>query len=177
MTYTKLLVETAAESRDILLGARGEIEAEMLRRHPGDSQARNEALDRSPLRMKIFFNLDASLEHPAVTLGANTVREALDIIEACLTKIQATQLLRYPGNEESQVSALQQTLRMSIHYDLADLDREGPLYVEDCLFLPYNGIPRGLRPSVHRGQPEARQAWPARGRPQRRGLARAFLGP
>ncbi|WP_282797342.1 hypothetical protein [Streptomyces sp. CC224B] len=177
MTYTKLCAHTGTQSRDILYGARGEIRAEMLRRYPGDRQARREALDTRPLRMKIFFDLDASLQHPTLTFGANTVRESLGIIEACLTKIRSTQMLRHPGDEEAQVRAMQRTLRTTIHYDLADLDREGPLYVDECLFSPHHALPSDLRPTIHRCGTEARVALPARGRPRRRGLARVLFGP
>ncbi|EST18924.1 hypothetical protein [Streptomyces roseochromogenus] len=67
-------------------------------------------------------------------------------------------------------------LRATVHYDL---DREGSLDVNECLHLPYDGIPPGLQPrNLHPGyrirdrHPEPRQPAP---RP-RRTLLKRLLG-
>jgi hypothetical protein len=175
--HTQLYGATVGQSKDLLLAAHAEIDAEILSRHPGDHRARNAAA-LLPLRMKIFYGLDENREQPQHTLRANTVRAARDILLASLKRIEADQYRSYPGDPDAQDAVLEEPLRVSIHYSLQDLDRVGPLDVDDCLFLPYAGIPRGLRPSanVHRTT-ATRAVGTRRGRARRRGVARLLLGP
>ncbi|WP_098896237.1 hypothetical protein [Streptomyces sp. t99] len=151
MTYTRLHAGTGRGTRDILRSVLGEINAELLRRHPGDRDAQHEALSL-PLRMTIHLDVDA--DHvPARILTAETARGAKDILNSALEHLKAEQLRTSPGDPDGQHQWSYNPLETWIHFDLDDLDREGPLSVEDCLHMPYDGIPKGLQPSADRRPP------------------------
>ncbi|WP_372412650.1 hypothetical protein [Streptomyces luteireticuli] len=152
MAYTELKAETALGTKDILRSARTEIIAEMRRRHPGDTDAQFKALDL-PLRMTIHFGLaDLDSHHPAkgatpvssATLTAATARGARDILSSALDRLEAEILRRHPGDTRAQLAALEAPLRTVVHYDIADLDLDGPLSVDACLHPPYDAAPRAL---------------------------------
>ncbi|MEV7681575.1 hypothetical protein AB0O64_23920 [Streptomyces sp. NPDC088341] len=148
MTNTRLHAETGRGTRDILRSVLGEINAELLRRDPGDKDAQQDALNL-PLRMTI--HLDVDTDHvPARILTAETARGAKDILNSALEHLKAEQLRTSPGDPDAQYQWLDEPLETWIHYDLDDLDREGPLSVDELLHVPYDGIPKGLRPSVDR---------------------------
>ncbi|MDJ0465030.1 hypothetical protein [Streptomyces sp. H27-C3] len=147
MTYTKLHAETGRESRDMLRSVLAEIRAEVLRRHPGDYDAQYKAGDL-PLRMTIQLDVDTD-QVPARNLSAETVRGAKDILDSALEHLNAQRLRRNPGDPDAQHRSNDEPLKTWIHFDLDDLDRQGPLSVEECLHLPYDGIPKGLRPSAN----------------------------
>ncbi|MEU3704742.1 hypothetical protein AB0E82_20940 [Streptomyces anulatus] len=149
MTYTRLHAETGRGTRDILRSVRGEISSELLRRHPGDRSAQDAAQDL-PLRMTIHLDVDDD-HMPARILTAETVREAQDILNSAIEHLKAEQLRNSPGDPDAQYHWLHEPMETWIHYDLDDLDREGPLSVDELLHLPYDGIPKGLRPSTDRG--------------------------
>jgi hypothetical protein len=148
VTYTKLHAETGRGTKDILRSVLGEISGELLRRHPGDRDAQLAAQDL-PLRMTIQLDVDAD-RVPARNLTAETVRGAKDILNSAVEHLNAERLRRSPGDPDAQYRWLDEPLETWIHFDLDDLDREGPLSVEECLHLPYDGIPKGLRPSADR---------------------------
>ncbi|WP_435058472.1 hypothetical protein [Streptomyces sp. bgisy060] len=147
MEHAKLTAETARGTRDILRSALAEINAAMLRRHPGDYAAQHKALDL-PLRMTIHLDVDDK-RVPTQTLTAETARGAKDILNAALEQIQAEKLRRHPGNTEAQHKLLEEPMRTWVHFDLADLDREGPLSIDECVHLPHS-VPKGLPPSADR---------------------------
>ncbi|MFD5881060.1 hypothetical protein [Streptomyces yangpuensis] len=154
MQFTKLGAETARGAKDILNSAYLEIAAEMTRRFPGDWKAQEKGLDR-PLRMVIFFALDdLDLQRPVSRedltanyqkLTAETARGAKDILNSCLEQIRAQMLRRFPGDFQAQTAGLDQPLRTTVQYDIKDLDREGPLNVDEVLAAPYDGIPLSLK--------------------------------
>ncbi|MEU9776463.1 MULTISPECIES: hypothetical protein [unclassified Streptomyces] len=148
MTNTRLHAETGRGTRDILRAVRGEISAELLRRHPGDRSAQYAAQDL-PLRMTI--HLDVDVDHmPARILMAETVREAKDILNSAIEYLQAEQLRTSPGDPDAQYQWLDKPLETWIQFDLDDMDREGPLSVDELLHVPYDGIPKGLQPTADR---------------------------
>lgn len=148
MTNTRLHAETGRGTRDILRSVLGEISAELLRRHPGDLDAQHKAQDL-PLRMTIHLDVDAD-RLPARILTAETVRGARDILSSALEHLKAEQLRTSPGDPEAQYQWLHDPMETWIHFDIDDLDREGPLSVDELLHVPYDGIPKGLRPSADR---------------------------
>ncbi|MEU4077647.1 hypothetical protein [Streptomyces venezuelae] len=147
--YQKLTAGTVGEAQEIIGQAAGEIDA-ALRARPGTDET---AL---PLRMRIFLVLpDLEAEGPVsprhcaeglyTNFGANTVVEAKTILDQALSRISVECALR-PPHRRHRGARHGRPLRATIHYDLADLDREGPLDVDECLFIPYEGLPPGLQP-------------------------------
>ncbi|MFJ9239844.1 hypothetical protein ACIRJ3_33255 [Streptomyces anulatus] len=151
MTTTRLHAETGRGTRDILRSVLGEIDAELLRRHPGDKGAQYAARDL-PLRMTIHLDVDAD-HMPARVLTAATIREAKDILKSAIEHLNAERLRHGPGDPDAQHQWYEGPLETWIQFDLDDLDREGPLSVEELLHVPYDGIPKGLRPSADRRPP------------------------
>lgn len=76
-------------------------------------------------------------------LTANTTTEAQGILTEALVAIDTE--LRRRGTAEAP-------LRVTVHYDVDDMGRDGPLDADECLHLPYDGIPPGLQP--HSTRPE-----------------------
>lgn len=154
MPFIKLGAETARASKDILNSAWLDIHAELTRRNPDDVRAQARDLNR-PLRMVIFFALeDLDLQGPVsredltakyAKLTAETVRGAKNILTSCEEQLQAQMLRRYPGDYRAQAAGLDRPLRTTIHYDLRDLDREGPLSVDEIYAAPHDGIPLSLK--------------------------------
>ncbi|WP_431776467.1 hypothetical protein [Streptomyces cucumeris] len=147
--YQKLTAGTVGAAREIIGQAAGEIDA-ALQDRPGTDEA------ACPLRMRIFLVLpDLEAEGPVspsqcaegsyTDLGANTVLEARTILDRALTRITVESALR-PAHRRHRKTEHTRPLRATVHYDLADLDREGPLNVDECLFIPYEGLPPGLQP-------------------------------
>jgi hypothetical protein len=151
VTYTRLKAETGRGTRDILRSVLGEISAELLRRHPGDRDAQHAAQDL-PLRMTIHLDVDDD-HMPARILTAETVRGAKDILNSAIEHLNAERLRHSPGDPDAQHQWSYNPLETWIHFDLDDLDREGPLSVEELLHVPYDGTPKGLRPSADRRPP------------------------
>lgn len=150
-------------------------------RHPHDSGSAA-ALSR-PLRLKLFLALDdlnqgepvlAHTPAPRYTvLRANTAEEARAALDAGVTTITAAMAARvqrgWPRRKDTD-----RPLRMTVFCNLADLDRTGPLDVEECLWLPYDGIPPGLLQ-----RPNRTSGWRPRQQParrQKRSLLRRLLG-
>ena len=113
------------------------------------------------------------------TLQANTVGEAKAILSEALGMIE-TELRRRPaqGRRRHRVADRDRPLRTVVHYDLDDLDRDGPLDVNECWHMPYDGIPPGLQPrnchpeyAVY-DRPHVRRVPP----PRRRTLLQRMLG-
>ncbi|MFJ4966110.1 hypothetical protein ACIP6P_27300 [Streptomyces sp. NPDC088729] len=148
MTNTRLHAETGRGTRDILRSALSEISSELLRRHPGDRSAQY-AAQTLPLRMTIHLDIDVD-RVPARILTAETVREAKDILNSATEHLNAERLRHSPGDPDAQYQWSEKPLETWIHYDLDDLDREGPLSVDELLHVPYDGIPKGLRPTADR---------------------------
>ncbi|MFD6534994.1 hypothetical protein [Streptomyces goshikiensis] len=154
MPFTKLGAETARAAKDILNSAWLDITAELTRRNPDDVRAQARDLNR-PLRMVIFFALDdLDLQGPVSRedltakyqkLTAETARGAKNILTSCEEQLQAQMLRRYPGDYRAQAAGLDRPLRTTIHYDLRDLDREGPLSVDEIFAAPHDGIPLSLK--------------------------------
>lgn len=98
-------------------------------------------------------------------LTATTTTEAQGILTEALVAIDTE--LRRRGTAEAP-------LRVTVHYDVDDMDRDGLLDVDECLHLPYDGIPPGLQPrNCH---PEY-AAWNASSAtPRRRGILERLLG-
>ncbi|WP_435059545.1 hypothetical protein [Streptomyces sp. bgisy060] len=182
--YQKLTAATVGEAREIIGQAAGEIEAAL--------QARPDADERAlPLRMRIFLVLpDLEAEGPVfprecaeglyTDLGANTVVEARTILDRALSRISVECALRPPHRRHRKATATQhRPLRATVHYDLADLDREGPLSVDECLFIPYEGLPPGLQPRNLHPEYRIRDRWPEPRLPAprpRRTLLQRLLG-
>ncbi|MEU3220141.1 hypothetical protein [Streptomyces sp. NPDC006971] len=180
--YQKLTADTVGAAQEIIGQAAGELDAALQARPDADEGA-------LPLRMRIFLVLpDLEAEGPVfprecaeglyTDLGANTVVEAKTILDRALSRISVECELRPPHRRHRRATQ-DRPLRATVHYDLADLDREGPLSVDECLFIPYEGLPPGLQPrNLHpeyqiRGwRPETRQPAP---RP-RRTLLQRLLG-
>ncbi|MFF3730962.1 hypothetical protein ACFYXM_11720 [Streptomyces sp. NPDC002476] len=172
MKHTKLTAETQRGTKDILRSALNEINAELLRRHPGDQRAQYEA-HGLPLRMTIHLDVNEE-KVPTRTLTAETVNGAKDILNSALQQIQAEKLRQHPGDSNAQYKALDEPMRTWIHFNLADLDREGPLSIDECRHLPYDVL-KGLKPSAdHQPDGVVTRSVPAR-RPQRT-LGRRVLG-
>lgn len=76
-------------------------------------------------------------------LTANTTTEAQGILTEALVAIDAELCRR--GTTEAP-------LRVTVHYDVDDMGRTDDLHVDECLHLPYDGIPPGLQP--HNTHPE-----------------------
>lgn len=70
-------------------------------------------------------------------LTANTTTEAQGILTEALVAIDAELRLR---------GATDAPLRVTVHYDVDDMGRTDELDVDECLHLPYDGIPPGLQP-------------------------------
>ncbi|MGW0999182.1 hypothetical protein ACWD5V_39145 [Streptomyces sp. NPDC002523] len=180
--YQKLTAGTVGAAREIIGQAVGEIDA-ALQDRPGTDEA------TCPLRMRIFLVLpDLEAEGPVspsqcaeglyTDFGANTVAEARTILDRALTRITVESRLR-PAHRRHRKATQHRPLRATVHYDLADLDREGPLSVDECLFIPYEGLPPGLQPRnlhpeyrIRDWRPEPRRPAP---RP-RRTLLQRLLG-
>jgi hypothetical protein len=79
-----------------------------------------------------------------------------------------------PAHRRHRSADQDRPLRATVHYDLADLDRKGPLSADECLHMPFDGIPRGLQPHNHRVY-NHRQPRPRR-EPPRRSLLQWLLG-
>jgi hypothetical protein len=141
-----------------------------------------------PLRMTIQLALD-DLNSPGpegtarqlgdgfTTLQANTVGEAKTILREAVTRIDE-EVARRPLPRRPRKGRHDRPLRVAVHYDLEDLDRAGPLDVNDCLHLFYDGIPPGLQPrnchpeyAVY-DRPHVRREPP----PRRRTLFQRMLG-
>ncbi|MFB7545040.1 hypothetical protein ACFC0N_34670 [Streptomyces zaomyceticus] len=148
MTTTRLHAETGRGTRDILRSVLGEISAELLRRHPGDRDAQQAAQDL-PLRMTIHLDVDTD-RVPARILTAETVRGARDILNSAVEHLNAERLRTSPGDPDAQHEWSYNRLETWIHFDLEDLDREGPLSVEELLHVPGEGTPKGLQPGADR---------------------------
>ncbi|MGW3308351.1 hypothetical protein ACWDG9_17395 [Streptomyces sp. NPDC001073] len=171
-----------------------EIDRALRERHPDEGhdelapQWSPRALGR-PLRMTIHLALD-DLDLPSpisaqvaadryTTLQANTLGEAKAILSEALEIID-TELRRRPaqGRRRHRVADRDRPLRTVIHYDLDDLDRNGPLDVNKCWHTPYDGIPPGLQPhNCHPeyagyDRPHVRRLSP----PRRRTLLQRMLG-
>jgi hypothetical protein len=99
-------------------------------------------------------------------LTANTAAEARDILTEALAAIDAG--LQQRGTPNAP-------LRVTVHFDIDDMDRTDELDVNDCLHLPYDGIPPGLQP--HNCHPEYGAYDRAPRRPQRRSLIQRLLNP
>ncbi|WP_331721746.1 hypothetical protein OG596_38700 (plasmid) [Streptomyces sp. NBC_01102] len=147
--YQKLTAGTVGTAQEIIGRAAGEIDAALQARPDADETIR-------PLRMRIFLVLpDLEAEGPVsprqcaegsyTELAANTVLEARTILDAALSRIGVECALRPPHRRHRRATQ-DRPLRATVHYDLADLDREGPLNVDECLFIPYEGLPPGLQP-------------------------------
>lgn len=179
---TKLTAETVRETKDILRSVRGEIDAELLRRHPGDHTAQYKALGL-PLRLTIHLDVD-DRRKPAQTLVAETVGGAKDIISAALEQLQAARLRCSPGDYDAQHRLLDEPMHTWIRFDLADLDREDASSISECLRLSRDDVPKGQKPSADRrpgvvvGRPAAvaRSAPPRRVKVKKPTLLRRVLG-
>ncbi|MFI7020168.1 hypothetical protein [Streptomyces sp. NPDC050164] len=180
--YQKLTAGTVRAAQEIIGQAAGEIDA-ALQTRPGADET------TLPLRMRIFLVLpDLEAEGPVcpsecaegsyTEFGANTVVEARTILDKALSRITVESVLR-PAHRRHRKATQDRPLRATVHYDLADLDREGPLNVDECLFIPYEGLPPGLQPRnlhpeyrIRDWRPEPRKPAP---RP-RRTLLQRLLG-
>ncbi|MGW0335505.1 hypothetical protein ACWD0J_27145 [Streptomyces sp. NPDC003011] len=161
--YRKSSANTVDSARIRLeLIVNDEIDRALRERHPDEGtdacapQWSPRALGR-PLRMTIHLALD-DLDLPGpvsarvaadryTTLQANTVGEAKAILSEALETIDA-ELRRRPahGRRRRRVADRDRPLRTVVHYDLDDLDRDGPLDVNECWHMPYDGVPPGLQP-------------------------------
>ncbi|MFJ8785778.1 hypothetical protein [Streptomyces sp. NPDC102476] len=150
--YQKLTADTVGAAHEIIRQAVSEIECALRERHLVNARA-DEVLGR-PLRMMIYFAFnDLEGEGPVsvreATEGytrfqANTVLEARDILTKARKKIEAEAVLR-PVHRRHRKNEAGRPLRVTVFYNLPDLDRPGPLDVDECLWLPYDGIPPGLQ--------------------------------
>ncbi|MFF6903322.1 hypothetical protein [Streptomyces hydrogenans] len=175
----KITADTVGAARQIIQRAAADLDGALRDRHPGGA----EALSR-PLCMTIHLVLaDLEAEGPVsasqwaepgyTRLEANTAGEAQTILTDALERI-AEETAHRPVHRRHRKAQDARPLRAVIHYNLADLDRDGPLYVEERLYLPYDGIPPGLQPANCHPEYELRdrQAPPIGRRPQRRSLLR-----
>ncbi|MGK3110593.1 hypothetical protein [Streptomyces sp. WAC05858] len=189
--YQKRTADTLGSTRRILDAAAADIRAALLKRCLGSPSSITGP--ERPLRMAVFLALD-DLDHAGpvsatvsasdfdaryTKLTAETARVALGVLSYAHQAITAAAVCRVPVRKHQQLHE-GRALRASVHYSLDDLDRPGPLSVDECLFLPYDGIPPGLQP--HNWHPEyrLRDRCPAphpAARPQRRGLLDRMLGP
>lgn len=178
----KTTANTVGAARQIIHQATADLDGALRDRHPGEADG-EEGLGR-PLCMTINLVLDDLETEGPVSAGqyaetgytrleANTVREAQVILTGALERI-AEETARRPVHRRHRTAQEARPLRAVIHYNLADLDRDGPQYVDERLYLPYDGIPPGLQPA--NCHPEYalrdRQASPPGRRPQRRSLLR-----
>ncbi|MGX5185789.1 hypothetical protein ACWKT5_23930 [Streptomyces avermitilis] len=180
--YQKLTADTVGAAREIIRQAVSEIDSALHERHLVNARA-DEALSR-PLRMMIYFAFNDLEEEGPVSareategytrLQANTVLEAQDILTKARKKIEAETVLR-PAHRRHRKNEDGRPLRATVFYNLPDLDRPGPLDVNECLWLPYDGIPPGLQPCnlhpeyrMRDWRPDPRPTAP----PQRRTLLR-----
>lgn len=98
-------------------------------------------------------------------LTANTTTEAQGILTEALVAIDDELCRR--GTSDAP-------LRVTVHYDIDDMGLDGPLDVDECLHLPYDGIPPGLQP--HNTHPEyATRDCDRSPRPARRSILDRFL--
>ncbi|MGW2421345.1 hypothetical protein ACWC0C_19225 [Streptomyces sp. NPDC001709] len=150
--YQKLTADTVGAARGIIRQAVSEIDGALHERHLVN--ARDDEALRRPLRMLIYFVFsDLEREGPVsareATEGytrfqANTVLEAQDILTKARDKIEVEAVLR-PVHRRHRKNEDGRPLRMTAFYNLPDLDRTDPLDVDECLWLPYDGIPPGLQ--------------------------------
>jgi hypothetical protein len=153
--YQRLTSDTVGAARAGINRVTGEI-GRALDERPGTDEA------VCPLRLTVHLALnDLEAEGPIsadqyaeggyTSFQANTVQEARTVLDHALCIIDAEMALR-PAHRRHCKAQSNRPLRASLHYDLADLDREGPLSVDECLHIPYVGLPPGLQP--HNCHPE-----------------------
>ncbi|MEW2493918.1 hypothetical protein AB0942_10265 [Streptomyces nodosus] len=176
--YQKLTADTVGAAREIIRQAASEIDGALHERHLVNARA-DEARGR-PLRMLIYFAFsDLEREGPVsareATEGytrfqANTVLEAQNILTTARKKVEVEALLR-PVHHRHRKNEDGWPLRVTVFYNLPDLDRPDPLDVNECLWLPYDGIPpelqlRNLHPEhrMRRLAPGPRAGGPPQGR-------------
>ncbi|MDI3408326.1 hypothetical protein [Streptomyces cavernicola] len=116
-------------AQDQLAAAIKELEAEKTLRHPGDALAQMKA---ESLPLHLTANYSAS-DGGHRYLTTDTLGGALDILNAIRDLIRAESLRRHPGDLKARRKDVGRATHLSVHYDVADLDRA-------------TGEPTGARP-------------------------------
>lgn len=155
--YQKLTADTLGDARRILDEAAADVRAALLQRCLDSPPIPGQPAER-PLRLAVFLAfgdlaftdpvaarvLSSDYEACHTKLTAETARVALGVLGYARQAVTAAAACHAPGKGQEPYKG--RALRASVHYSLTDLDRPGPLSIDDCLFLPYNGIPPGLQP-------------------------------
>jgi hypothetical protein len=158
MTYQRLTADTAISARQVINQAINMIDDALRERFPEMGSASR------PLRMTIHLAVkDLDGDDPELasqyaetgykTMQANTVQEARAILDQALRMVAVESAARPACRRYRNVECDRQ-LRIFVHFDLDDLDREDSPHVSECLHLPYDRIPAGLQP--HNTHPEHR---------------------